>query len=158
MLVEEPVYVMNKSDVDWCPSINLGHNKINVDALQAASERAEQTVLRHKRMEETMASLTEDCATSEDTDSRYRNQETQTTEVTYESKVIQTHRPQFCNISVQTDESNFFDERNFLVDNAKVHYYTGFSNCDLLQSTFEFVMKKLADGERRSYCWRSFII
>ena len=41
MLVEEPVYVMNKSDVDWCPSINLGHNKINVVALQAASKRAE---------------------------------------------------------------------------------------------------------------------
>ena len=62
-------------------------------------------------------SLTEDSATGEDTDSRYSNQETQTTEVTYESKVIQTHRPQFRNISVQTDESNFLDERNFLVDN-----------------------------------------
>ena len=39
---------MNKSNIDWCPSINLGHNKINVDALQAASDRAERTVLRQK--------------------------------------------------------------------------------------------------------------
>ena len=43
-------------------------------------------------------------------------------------------------------------------DDAKVHYYTGFGNCDLLRSTFEFVMKKFADGKKRSYCWRSFII
>ena len=27
-----------------------------------------------------------------------------------------------------------------------------------MQSTFEFVMKKLADGEKRTYFWRSFII
>ena len=162
MFVEEPAYVMNKSDVDWCPSINLGHNKINVDALKAASDRAEWTVLRQKRIQEAMAStatvesLTEEIG--KDTDSRYGNQETQKTEVSYESKTIQTHCPQFRNISVQTDKDNFFDERNFLADDAKVHYYTGFSNSDLLQYTFEFVMKKLADGEKRSYCWRSFII
>ena len=87
MLVEKPAYVMNKSDIDWCHSINLGHNKINVDALQVVSDRAERTVLRQKRMEEAMAStaiaesFTEDSATGEDTDSRYSNQETQTTEV-----------------------------------------------------------------------------
>ena len=43
-------------------------------------------------------------------------------------------------------------------DDAKVHYYTGFTNRDLLRLTFEFVMKKFTDGEKRSYCWRSFII
>ena len=112
---------MNKSDVEWCPSINLGHNKINVDALKAASDRAKQTVLQQKRMEEAMAStataerLTEDYATVEDTNSRYSNQETQTTdhEVSYESKIVQTHYPQFCNISVQTDKSNFLMKETF---------------------------------------------
>ena len=83
----------------------------------------------------------------EDTGSRC-SQETQTTEVSYECKIVQTHRPQFRNTGVQTDESNFFDEINFLSDDAKVHYYTGFTNCDLLRSTFEFVMKKFADGEK----------
>ena len=119
MLVEKPAYVMNKSDIDWCHSINLGHNKINVDALQVASDRAERTVLRQKRMEEAMAStaiaesFTEDSATGEDADSRYSNQETQTTKVSYESKIVQTHRPQFRNISVQTDKSNFLMKETF---------------------------------------------
>ena len=141
---------MNKSDIDWCPSINLGHNKINMNALQAASDRAECMALRQKKMEKAIVSsavaesFTEDTATGEDTNPRYSNQET--TVVSYECKIVQTHRPHFCNISVQTDESDFFDEGNFLVDDAKVHYYTGFTNCDLLRSTFEFVMKKLADG------------
>ena len=78
-----------------------------------------------KKMEKAIASsavgesFTEDTATGEDTDSRYSNQET--TVVSYECKIIHTHCPQFCNISVQTDESNFFNEGNFLVDDAKVH-------------------------------------
>ena len=58
------------------------------------------------------ASFTENSATVEDTGSRY-SQETQTTEVSYECKIVQTHRPQFRNTGVQTDESNFFDEINF---------------------------------------------
>ena len=33
-----------------------------------------------------------------------------------------------------------FDERSFLDDDAKVYYYTDLPNCDLLRSTFEFVM------------------
>ena len=32
---------MNKSDVDWYPSKSLGHSKINMDTLKAASDRAE---------------------------------------------------------------------------------------------------------------------
>ena len=36
----------------------------------------------------TAESLSEDYATGEDTDSRYSNQETQTIEVSYESKII----------------------------------------------------------------------
>ena len=130
---------------------------------QAASDRAERTVLRQKRMEEAMGStaiaesFTKDFATGEDTDSRYSNQETQTTEVSYKSKLS---RPIVLNfvILVYRLIKVIFDERNFLVDDAKVHYYTGFTNCDLLISTFEFVMKKLSDGEKRSYCWCSFII
>ena len=110
---------MNKFDVDWCPSVNLGHDKINVDALQNTSERAERTALRCKRMEETVTgSLTvensiEDPVTGEDTGSI--NQEIQSTEITYESKIVQTHRLQFCNISVQTDESDFLMRETFWV-------------------------------------------
>ena len=52
-------------------------------------------------------------------------------------------------------ESDFFDESNFLLDNKKVLYYTGLPNADLLLSTFEFVMKLTAFGERCNFYWRS---
>ena len=46
----------------------------------------------------------------------------------------------------------------FLLDNKKVLYYTGLPNADLLLSTFEFVMKLTASGERCSFYWRSILI
>ena len=70
-------------------------------------------------MEEAMAStataetLTEDYVTGKDTDSRNSNQETQTTEVSYESKIVHTHCPKFCNICVQTDDVNFLMKETF---------------------------------------------
>ena len=146
---------MKKTGIDWSPSNNLAH-KINVDTLQAASDRAEHMALQQKRMEEAMAStaiaesFTEDSAIREDTNSRYSNQETQTTEVLYVCKIVQTHRPKFGNISVKTDETIFY-ERNFLVDDTNMHYYTGVANCNLLRSIFEF-MKKLANDDKQSYC------
>ena len=84
---------MKKTDIDWCPSINLAH-KINVDSLQAANDRAEHMALQQKRMEEAMVSaaiaesFTEDSAIRKDTNSRYSNQETQTTEMSYVCKIV----------------------------------------------------------------------
>ena len=126
-------------------------------ALQAASDRAERTALRQRRIEEAMSITASTESFSQDADLRCVDQETQT-EVSYESRMVQTYCPQFCNISVQTDKCNFFDEKNFLGDDAKVHYYTGLPNYEVLISTFEFVMQTFADGDRRSYYWRSFII
>lgn len=40
---------MNKSDIDWFPCLNLGHNKVNITSLKAANERA----TWRKRIEET---------------------------------------------------------------------------------------------------------
>ena len=45
-----------------------------------------------------------------------------------------------------------------MTNDAKVHYYTGLSDSELLLSTFEFIMKPFVGGENRSYYWRSFII
>ena len=53
--LEVPAYIMNKSDIDWFPCLNLGHDKVNITSLQAASERATRTEQRRKRMEETSA-------------------------------------------------------------------------------------------------------
>ena len=42
----KPAYEMSKFVVDWAPCINLGHEKINVSTLQAASDRATRTEMR----------------------------------------------------------------------------------------------------------------
>lgn len=88
---------------------------------------------------------------NKDTGSEFIDNGTQTDhEVLYESIMVQTWEPETCNIGVQTDSCNFL-MKNFLTDDAKLQYYTGLS-------TFEFVMKPFAHGEKRHFYWRSFII
>ena len=36
--VRKPAGIMDKSNVDWLPTMELGHNKTDTAALQAASE------------------------------------------------------------------------------------------------------------------------
>ena len=46
---------MYKLDIDWYPCLNLGHGKVNITSLEAASERVTCTKQRKKRMEESSA-------------------------------------------------------------------------------------------------------
>ena len=46
---------MSKSDVDWFPCLNLGHDKVSITSLQPANERATRTELRRKRIEKASA-------------------------------------------------------------------------------------------------------
>jgi len=41
--IGKPTDIMDKSNVDWFPTLELGHFKINTSTLQAASERAART-------------------------------------------------------------------------------------------------------------------
>ena len=43
---------MNEFGVDWRPTLNLGHNKTNVNALEAAQERTIRTAARRKKIDE----------------------------------------------------------------------------------------------------------
>ena len=155
---------MYKSDIDWCPCLNLGHDKVNITSLEAASERATRTKQRRKRMEELSAGASgpSEIDTSETVTSlnicNFSSMETQTDSVLHDDKNVQTNIVELCTREVQTDCSEFFAESNFLSDDAKVHYYTGLPNSELLLSTFEFVMKSFVDGDNRSFYWRSFII
>ena len=156
---------MSKFDVDWAPCLNLGHDKINVSTLQAASDRATRTELRNQRMQEVSSSVVDSQtggaqASEEDTGHVVlTNVATQTDqEVLYNSKSVQTTPPKTSDIGVQTDDWEFFDEKVFLSDDNKVHYYTGLTKCAMLLSTFEFVMKPFCKGEKRAFYWRSFII
>ena len=40
---------MDKFHVDWRPTLRLGHKKIDIDALEAAQERATRTAARSKK-------------------------------------------------------------------------------------------------------------
>jgi len=172
---------MCKHDVDWAPCKNLGHKKVDVSTLQAASDRATRTKKRRQRIEEAVAteavatSSTENESPIEQLSRNSESQmeqdnavfattdmETQTcvdcNEVLSRSISVQTCAPQTCDVGVQTDDCHFFHEKNFLNDDAKVHYYTGLPKCALFLSTFEFVMKPFCHGEKRDFYWRSFII
>lgn len=47
---------MNKFDVDWRPTLHLGHDKTDVNALEAAQERAIRTAARRKKIDEAIQS------------------------------------------------------------------------------------------------------
>ena len=68
----------------------------------------------------------------------------------HKSKLAQTNWIEVCNRDVQTENDEFFAEKNFLSDDAmiKVEYYTGLPNGEVLLLTFEFVMKSFANGEK----------
>ena len=130
---------MNKTDIDWAPCLELGHSKSREKEVANADERAKRAQTRRKKSEESLL-LAEEPSSSVD-------------------KVIQTDNVTTPSVSRGTQvESDFFDEKIFLLDNKKVLYYTGLPNAELLLSTFEFVMKLTAFGERRSFYWRSFLL
>lgn len=134
---------MNKFDVDWRPTLRLGHEKIDVDALEAAQERATRIAARRKKIDE--ATIQSEITVS--------NLDPNTKEVQTDSIMV-TH----LSTAVQTESNSFFSETEFLSDEVKVHYYTGLPNAEVLQSTFEFVVAFYAKGEKRRYYWLSFLI
>ncbi|XP_065905689.1 uncharacterized protein [Dysidea avara] len=158
----KPAYVMKTFDVDWTPCINLGHDKVNVGTLQAASDRAIRTEQRRQRMEE--AATSSSVASSsvgaqvsvEDTGCVFVNEGTQTDQgVLCHSKTVQmTTPPQTVMLGSRQMTGIFSMRRFFLSDDSKVHYYTGLTKCALLLSTFEFVMTPFCNGEKRAFYWR----
>ena len=88
---------MYKSDIDWCPCLNLGHGKVNITSLEAASERATRTKQRRKRMEESSAGASgpSEIDTSGTVTSlnicNFSSTETQTDSVLHDDKNVQTN-------------------------------------------------------------------
>ena len=73
------------------------------------------------------------------------------------SMATQTPKIVTCDKRVQTESDDFFSENIFLLDDAKVQYYTGLSSY-LLLKTFELVMSPFVHGDKCSYYWKSFLI
>ena len=49
VVVGKPVNTMDKFNMDWFPTRELGHNKVDIAAFEAANERAQHTQLRNKK-------------------------------------------------------------------------------------------------------------
>ena len=135
---------MNKFDVDWRPTLHLGHDKTDVSALEVAQERAIRTAARRKKIDEAIQSEINTVS----------NLNPNSKEVQTDDLVSQSH----LNTAVQTEDNSFFSETEFLSDKVKVHYYTGLPNAEVLRCTFKFVVAFYAKGEKRSYYWISFLI
>jgi len=48
-VVRKPANLMDKFNMDWFPTRELGHNKVDIAALKVAYKRAQRTQLRNKR-------------------------------------------------------------------------------------------------------------
>lgn len=148
---------MDKSNVDWFPTVELGHNKVNVSTQEDACERAQ---LRSKRKATTQSASvttvelqTEDCDVLQGAVVDEKGVQV----VPMTSMATQTPKIVTCDKGVQTESDDFFSENTFLLDDAKVQYYTGLSSY-LLLKTFELVMSPFVHGDKRSYYWKSFLI
>ena len=139
----KPADIMNTFDVDWRPCLLLGHNRIDIKALEAAQEKYERTKARRQRMDEANSVASAETSTQCDDPN---------------SKEVQTDTKTFCDAETQTEDDDFFSEKKFVSDKDKVHYYTGLTNGEILTDTFEFVMKFNAAGNSRSRYWIFFLI
>ena len=141
----EPAYHMKTSHVDWSPTINLGHNKIDGDKLRNAQERAERVISRKRKCE----------------DEEFKAQIMEQELLDQESHSGDGTQNEVCHKETETEHRgdlpvDFFDERYFTNDNHKVSYYTGLPNREMLLSVFELVIP--LPGLKREYYWRSYLI
>ena len=132
---------MYTSDIDCCPSLYLGHNKLdgNCERLAKAQERDSRAALRVSRREE----IQPESVSNETVDL-----ESETGSSTSDQQTETIHKGDL--------PIDFFDEETFIKDNGKVLYYTGLPKGELLQSVFELVIPY--PGQSRGYYWRSFIV
>ena len=136
---------MNTFDVDWSPTVNLGHSKIDKDKLKDAQDRAQRAISRKRKREEEFEaqmmeqeSLELDNLVSDETENiKVSDKETET-----------EHQGDL--------PLDLFDEGYFTNDNQKICYYTGLPNKEILLSIFELVIP--LPGLKREYYWKSYLV
>ena len=136
---------MNTFDVDWSPTVNLGHSKINGDKLKDAQDRAQRAISRKRKREEEFEaqmmeqeSLELDSLVSDEAENiKVSDKETQT-----------EHQGDL--------PIEFFDEGYFTNDDQKICYYTGLPNKEILLGVFELVIP--LPGLKREYYWKSYLV
>ena len=136
---------MNTFDVDWSPTVNLGHSKINGDKLKDAQDRAQRAISRKRKREEefeaqmmVQESLELDSLVSDEAENiKVSDKETET-----------EHQGDL--------PIEFFDEGYFTNDDQKICYYTGLPNKEILLGVFELVIP--LPGLKRDYYWKSYLV
>ena len=136
---------MNTFDVDWSPTVNLGHSKINGDKLKDAQDRAQRAISRKRKREEEFEaqmmeqeSLELDSLVSDEAENiKVSDKETET-----------EHQGDL--------PIEFFDEGYFTNDDQKICYYTGLPNKEILLGVFELVIP--LPGLKREYYWKSYLV
>ena len=136
---------MSKGDVDWCPSVHLGHNKFE----QATTAPLRSTIATRKR-------------TVNERQQQDVPHESPTLTLTSVDKEVQTdlHIPSVIVPASSSDTQchDFFAESCFTDDDHKVHYYTGLPNSAILVAAFEYMVPIACAGTKREYYWKSYLI
>ena len=133
---------MYTSNIDWSPSVNLGHGKIDEGKLKEAQERAERSCAIKRKREEAFQ--------LDEQEHIYDIEES--TPGTFDDKLDKMIETEHTG-ELPTD---FFDQDYFTNDDHKVSYYTGLMNREMLLSVFELVIP--FPGSKKDTYWRSFII
>ena len=142
----KPAYHMNTFDVDWSPTVDLGHNKIDGDKLKDMQERADRAISRKRKRED------------EEFEAQMMEQELMEQECHIDDEA---QNDKACHKETETEHKgdlpfDFFDEAHFTNDDHKVCYYTGLPNREMLLSIFELVIP--LPGLKKEYFWRSYLI
>lgn len=143
----------DKFNIDWVPTLNLGHNKgtgdHNAEYLEAACQRTERTKERGVKREEFLKKQEEerDWKLAEIVAKRARLEEPglEVSDIDFEDDFGTG-----INVSVQTEEFDYmfgslslkdkpFDEREFAQSEDKVQFYTGLPSFGVLKAVFNFV-------------------
>ena len=133
---------MFKNDVDWAPTLHLGHQKFakKNESQDERDRRAETRKRKREEMEQERQDVLFDTnvevGNDQEWDDSMWDKEVQT-EYTGELVV------------------DFFNQEEFLKNDQKVKYYTSLPNGELLVEVFKLVVP--FPGNKTEYYWKSFI-
>ena len=133
---------MFKNDVDWSPTLHLGHQKLAVRSV-SHDERDKRAETRKRKREELEQEIQDALV---DTNVEVVND--QDWDDGLWDKEVQTE----CTGELVGD---FFDQEEFIKNDQKVKYYTGLPNRELLMEVFKLVVP--FPGNKEEWYWKSFI-
>ena len=160
----------DRHNVDWVPSLALGHTKIKAQDHASIEDRATRAVERRKRFNEAIEAeiqakmqkvnepglpvknLFDEEHYGEDFDDREPAASSEETETGQEKET--------CDAETDTKDikSKSFDESYFMNDDTKVRFYTGLPTYDVLLTVFDFVKHYAARKSSVLSSFQEFIL